>query len=93
MEGLIPKGLVGGMSEVLAWPVYGTITTPTGVVVFLGVAVAAAAAGIVFLLFAVAVVAPMVPARRIFLLPCHLFFTQLAVRPGSWSDILDHLFE
>ena len=54
---------------------------------------APAAAAVVFLLFVVvAVVAPMTPARRILLLPCHLFLTSLELRPGSWADIFDHLW-
>ena len=61
-----------------------------------------AAAGVTVLLFfavdvalaAAVAVAPMISARRrAFLLPFHLFFTQLAVRPGSWAEIWDHLFE
>ena len=92
MEGLIAKGLVGGILEVLD----STTTTSTGVMGFLGVAMiakGAAAAEVVFLLFVVvAVVAPMTPARRILLLPCHLFLTSLELRPGSWADIFDHLW-
>ena len=93
MEGLIARGLVGGILEVLD----STSTTSTGVMVFLGVAMiakgAAAAAAVVFLLFVVAAaVAPMTPARRILLLPCHLFLTSLELRPGSWADIFDHLW-
>ena len=93
MEGLIAKGLVGGILVVLD----STTTTSTGVMGFLGVAMiakgAAAAAAVVFLrLVVVAVVAPMMPARRILLLPCHLFLTSLELRPGSWADIFDHLW-
>ena len=91
-EGLIAKGLVGGILEVLD----STTTTSTGVMGFLGVATiakGAAAAEVVFLLFVVvAVAAPVMLARRILLLPCHLFLTSLELRPGSWADIFDHLW-
>ena len=97
-DGLIARGLVGGILEALeALPASlacGTTTISTGAAIFSGMVMTAAFFAVAVALVAAGAavaVAPMMPARRIFLLPFHLFFTQLAVRPGSWVEIWDHL--